>query len=358
MAALTLLKRLISTPSHSREEAATASIIEGWLADNHINKSDLKRLNNNVLAYSKGFFSTESSKKQILLMNSHHDTVKPAASYTRDPYSADVEDGKLYGLGSNDAGASVVGLMSAFVTHYPESDKFPFRIILAITAEEEVMGENGIRSLIETELKGVAMAIVGEPTLLDGAVGERGLVVLDCVASGKSGHAARDEGENALYKAVRDIEKLRTFKFAKESSILGPIRMTTTMIECGTQHNVVPDSCKFVVDCRTTDAYSNVDFVELIRGELESSVTPRSTRINASALDCDHPLLRAAESLGAKAYISPTTSDMALMPWPALKIGAGDSARSHTADEYVGVDEVERGVVFYTEMVKKLSEIL
>ncbi|MFR9588987.1 MAG: M20/M25/M40 family metallo-hydrolase [Rikenellaceae bacterium] len=358
MQALELLKKLISTPSHSREEGATASIIEGWLSNKGVAQSDIKRLNNNILAYSKGFFAEENSTKQILLLNSHHDTVKPAASYTRDPYSPDVEDGKLYGLGSNDAGASVVGLMSAFVAHYPTSEALPFRIILAITAEEEVMGENGIRSLIDTELKGVAMAIVGEPTLLDGAVGERGLVVLDCVAEGKSGHAARDEGENALYKAVRDIEKLRTFQFEKESELLGPIRMTTTMIECGTQHNVVPDRCKFVVDCRTTDAYSNVDFAKLIDSVLESSATPRSTRINASALDKNHPLLQCAEALGAKAYISPTTSDMALMPWPALKIGAGDSARSHTADEYVGVDEVERGVAFYTEMIKKLSEIL
>ncbi len=358
MEALELLKKLISTPSHSREEGATASIIEGWLSDHSIASEDQKRLNNNVLAYSRGFFSEQNRAKPILLLNSHHDTVKPAASYTRNPYSADVEDGKLYGLGSNDAGASVVGLMSAFVAHYPTSEALPMRIILAITAEEEVMGENGIRSLIDTELKDVTMAIVGEPTLLDGAVGERGLVVLDCVAEGVSGHAARDEGDNALYKAMRDIEKLRTLKFDRVSELLGDIRMTTTMIECGTQHNVVPDRCKFVVDCRTTDAYSNADFVELVASKLESNITPRSTRIGASALDRKHPLLVAAEALGAKAYVSPTTSDMALMPWPALKIGAGDSARSHTADEYVGVEEVAQGVAFYRDMIKKLSEIL
>ncbi len=358
MRELDLLKKLISTPSHSREEDSTATIIESWLSENGVEKSNLKRFNNNILAYSKGFFTAENTAKKILLLNSHHDTVKPASSYSRDPYSADIENGRLYGLGSNDAGASVVGLMSAFVSHYPSSESLPFRIILAITAEEEVMGENGIRSLIDTELKGVAMAIVGEPTLLNGAVGERGLVVLDCVAEGKSGHAARDEGDNALYKAIADIERLRNFRFERVSELLGDIRMTTTMIECGTQHNVVPDRCKFVVDCRTTDAYSNAEFVELISRELKSSVTPRSTRIGASALDKNHPLLRAAESLGATAYVSPTTSDMALMPWPALKIGAGDSARSHTADEYVEVREVEQGVEFYTNLIKKLSEII
>ncbi len=349
--ALELLKRLIATPSISREEGATATIIYDWLAERGVEPT---RKGNNILCYSRGF---DRAARPTLLLNSHHDTVRPAASYTRDPYTPTIEEGRLYGLGSNDAGGSVVGLISAFVAHYPTSDTLPFNIILAITAEEEVMGEGGIRSLIGAELSDIDMAIVGEPTGLDAAIGERGLVVLDCVAKGRSGHAARDEGENALYKAIRDIERLRSFEFERRSSLLGDIRLTTTMISCGTQHNVVPDECRFVVDCRTTDAYSNQEMVDLLAGELESTITPRSTRISASALDREHPLLRAAMELGAKPYVSPTTSDMALMPWSSLKIGVGDSARSHTADEWVEVEQVERGVKFYTEIIDKLSHI-
>ncbi len=343
-----LLKKLISTPSHSREEAATATIIEGWLNDRGV---ETKRLGNNILARSIGFSQEE---RPTLLMNSHHDTVRPAASYTRDPYSPDTEGDKLYGLGSNDAGASVVSLMNTFVEYYRKP--LPFNLLLAITAEEEVMGEGGIRSLYE-EFGKVDFAIVGEPTGLNAAIGERGLVVLDCVAEGRSGHAARNEGENALYKAIRDIEKLQSYKFEKESQLLGPIKLTTTMIECGTQHNVVPDKCKFVVDCRTTDAYTNQEMVDILTGELESTIKPRSTRITASALSTQHPLLKAAVALGAEPYVSPTSSDMALMSWPCLKIGVGESARSHTADEFVCISEVERGVEFYKKYIEKLAQI-
>ncbi len=342
-----LLKKLISTPSHSREEVNTAAIIEGWLNDRGV---ETKRLGNNILARSVGF----SPECSTLLMNSHHDTVRPAASYTRDPYSPDIEGDILYGLGSNDAGASVVGLMSAFVEYYRK--ELPFNLLLAITAEEEVMGEGGIRSLYD-ELGDIDFAIVGEPTGLDAAIGERGLVVLDCVAEGRSGHAARDEGENALYKAIRDIEKLQSFKFDKESELLGAIKLTTTMIECGTQHNVVPDKCKFVVDCRTTDAHTNQQMVDILAAELESTIKPRSTRITASALAMDHPLLKAAVELGAKPYVSPTSSDMALMSWPCLKIGIGESSRSHTADEFVKISEVEKGVKFYINYIEKLAQI-
>ncbi len=342
-----LLKKLISTPSHSREEANTAAIIEDWLQKRGV---ETKRLGNNVLARSIGF----STERPTLLLNSHHDTVRPAASYSRNPYSADIEGDILYGLGSNDAGASVVGLMSTFVEYYDKT--LPFNLLLAITAEEEVMGEGGIRSLYD-ELGSIDFAIVGEPTGLDAAIGERGLVVLDCVAEGRSGHAARNEGDNALYKAIRDIEKLRSYKFEKESQLLGPIKLTTTMIECGTQHNVVPDKCKFVVDCRTTDAYTNQEMVNILAGELESTIKPRSTRITASALATDHALLKAAIELGAKPYVSPTSSDMALMPWPCLKIGIGESARSHTADEFVMVSEVKNGVKFYKNYIEKLAQI-
>ncbi len=342
--AVELLKKLISTPSISRDEAATATIIESWLTQRGI---ETHRYGNNILAYSQGF---DPNLRRTLLLNSHHDTVRPAASYTRDPYSPTVEGDRLYGLGSNDAGASVVGLISAFVEWWDKP--LNINLLLAITCEEEVMGEGGIRSLTE-QLKCVDMALVGEPTQLQAAIGERGLVVLDCVAHGISGHAARDEGENALQKAVDDILKLREFKFEKCSELLGDIRLSTTMIEAGTQHNVVPDRCKFVVDIRTTDIYTNQEVVDILRGALSSELTPRSTRITASALSSDHPMLRAALDMGSRSYVSPTTSDMALMSYPSLKLGVGDSARSHTADEYVLLSEVERGVEYYKKYIEK-----
>ncbi len=341
-----LLKSLISTPSISRDEGATATIIESWLEERGV---ATHRYGNNVLAYSAGF---DSSKRKTLLLNSHHDTVRPAASYTRDPFAPTVEGDKLYGLGSNDAGASVVGLMNAFV-HWHEKP-LNINLLLAITCEEEVMGEGGIRSLTE-QLKCVDMALVGEPTQLGAAIGERGLVVLDCVASGVSGHAAREEGENALQKAVDDIIKLREFKFEKRSELLGDIKLSTTMISAGTQHNVVPDKCTFVVDIRTTDAYTNQEVVDILQSELASTITPRSTRITASALDESHPMLLAAKELGAEPYVSPTTSDMALMSYPSLKLGIGDSARSHTADEYICLSELSEGIEFYKKYIEKLS---
>ncbi len=344
---LELLKTLISTPSISRDEAATATIIESWLAQRGV---ATHRYGNNVLAYSAGF---DPSKRKTLLLNSHHDTVRPAASYSRDPFAPTVEGDTLYGLGSNDAGASVVGLMNAFVEWWDKP--LNINLLLAITCEEEVMGEGGIRSLTE-QLRCVDFALVGEPTGLDAAIGERGLVVLDCVARGVSGHAARNEGENALQKAVDDIVMLRGFEFEKRSKLLGDIKLSTTMIEAGTQHNVVPDVCRFVVDIRTTDAYSNQEVVDILQQNMSSEITPRSTRITASALDGEHPMLLAAKELGATPYVSPTTSDMALMIYPSLKLGIGDSARSHTADEYILLSEVERGVAFYKKYIEKLSQ--
>ncbi|MFI3301618.1 MAG: M20/M25/M40 family metallo-hydrolase [Rikenellaceae bacterium] len=342
-----LLKTLISTPSISRDEAATATIIESWLGERGVTTH---RYGNNVLAYSAGF---DPSNRKTLLLNSHHDTVRPAASYTRDPFAPTVEGDTLYGLGSNDAGASVVGLMNAFVQWWDKP--LNINLLLAITCEEEVMGEGGIRSLTE-QLRCVDFALVGEPTGLDAAIGERGLVVLDCVARGVSGHAARNEGENALQKAVDDIVKLRTFEFEKRSELLGDIKLSTTMIEAGTQHNVVPDVCRFVVDIRTTDAYTNQQVVDILQSEMQSTITPRSTRITASALDEEHPMLLAAKELGATPYVSPTTSDMALMSYPSLKLGIGDSARSHTADEYICLSEVAEGIEFYKKYIEKLSQ--
>ena len=233
----------------------------------------------------------------------------------------------------------------------------PFNLLLALSAEEECMGEHGMRALLP-QLGRIDMAIVGEPTGMQAAVGERGLVVLDCEARGKSGHAARNEGVNALYIALDDIARLRTFRFDRRSDLLGPIGIAVTQIAAGTQHNVVPDTCRFVADVRTTDAYTNEETVEILRRALRSEVTPRSTRIRASALDAAHPLARAAAAMGRESYVSPTTSDMALMPFPSLKMGPGQSSRSHTADEFVLLSEIEEGIGIYEKFIKQLAETL
>lgn len=345
--AIALLERLIATPSTSRDESGTADLLFAYLQDKGANP---ERLANNIVARSAGF----DPSRPTLLVNSHHDTVRPAASYTRDPYAPTIEEGRLYGLGSNDAGASVVCLVQTFLAWREAA--LPFNLVLAITAEEECMGENGIRALLPT-LGRIDMALVGEPTSMQAAAGERGLLVLDCEAHGRSGHAARNEGVNALYIALDDIAKLRAFRFEKESGLLGPIGIAVTQIEAGTQHNVVPDTCRFVADVRTTDVYTNEETVEILRNVLQSDVAPRSTRVRASALDAAHPLMQAALAAGRKSYVSPTTSDMALMPFPSLKMGPGESSRSHTADEFVMLSEIEEGVSVYNQFIEKLSKI-
>lgn len=346
--AVELLKRLIATPSLSRDEARTAELISGYLAEHD---AAPERLANNVWVRSDGFDPT----RPTLLMNSHHDTVRPAASYTRDPFAPTVEGDRLYGLGSNDAGASAVCLIQTFLTF--RTRKLPFNLVLAVSAEEECMGENGMRALLPA-LDRIDMALVGEPTGMQAAAGERGLVVLDCTAHGKSGHAARGEGVNALYIALEDIARLRSFRFERESELLGPVGIAVTQIEAGTQHNVVPDTCRFVADIRTTDAYTNEETVEILRGTLRSQAVPRSTRIRASALDAAHPLARAAQAARRRSYVSPTTSDMALMPFPSLKMGPGESSRSHTADEYVLMSEIGEGIGIYEEFIRQLAGIL
>ena len=345
--ALELLRRLIATPSHTRDEGATADLLCAFFDERGI---AVERLHNNIIVRSKGY----QAGRKTLLLNSHHDTVRPAASYTRNPYAPTLEEGVLYGLGANDAGASLVALIELFLAYYDRA--LPFNLQLLLSAEEECGGEHGIRACYD-HLQDVEMAIVGEPTSMQAAIAEPGLVVLDCEAKGRSGHAARGEGVNALYIAIDDIQKVRTFQFEHTSAILGPVRMTATMINCGTQHNVVPDSCRFVVDVRTTDTYTNEEVVELLRAALQSEVTPRSTRIRASVIDEQHPLVRAAVKAGAKPFISTTTSDRTLLPFPALKIGPGDSARSHTADEYVLVEEIEQGIATYVEIIENLAQL-
>ncbi len=344
--ATALLKQLIAVPSTSRNEADTAAVLYNHLVESGI--ATVRRLYNNVYARS----SRWDDAKPVLLLNSHHDTVKPAAAWTRDPFTPVVEGDRLYGQGSNDAGASVVSLIAAFKYYYDK--ELPFNLLLAISAEEEVTGEHGIRALLP-ELGRIDMAIVGEPTQLQAAVGERGLVVLDCVSHGRRGHAARNEGVNALYIALDDINVMRSYQPPVVSSLLGPVKFTVTMIESGTQHNVVPDECKWVMDVRTTDAYTNEQIVELVRGVVKSDVTPRSTRIRASAIDESHRLVATAVAMGSKPYVSPTTSDMSQMSFPSLKIGPGDSARSHTADEYIRLAEIGEGIDFYIDYLSRLS---
>ena len=345
--AIGLLDRLIATPSVSRDEAATADIVEAFLKA-HV-KGEVKRIYNNVYVRTPLWNDT----RPTLLMNSHHDTVKPSASYTRNPYEPTHEEGRIYGLGSNDAGASVVSLIAAY--RYMEMQELPYNMLLAISAEEEVMGEHGMRALLP-ELGKVDMALVGEPTGMQAAVGERGLVVMDCTAHGVRGHAARDEGVNALYKAMEDIERIRGYRFERTSPLLGDIKMTVTQISAGTQHNVIPDECRFVIDIRTTDAYSNEETVAIVQQLLESDAKERSTRVHASAIYAEHPLVKAATAIGRETFVSPTTSDMALMHGiPSLKMGVGQSARSHGADEYVMENEIEEGIKVYIEFLRELN---
>lgn len=343
--AVALLEQLIATPSPSRDEARTGDLLFAYLSEHG---AAPERIAHNVVCRSEGF----DPGQPTLLLNSHHDTVRPAASWSRDPYTPTLEGDRLYGLGSNDAGASVVALTQTFLAL--RDKPLPFNLLLALSAEEECMGEHGMRALLPA-LGRIDMALVGEPTGMQAAVGERGLVVLDCTAHGRSGHAARGEGINALYIALDDIALLRTFRFERQSELLGLVGIAVTQIEAGTQHNVVPDACRFVVDVRTTDAYTNEETVAILGSALRSEAVPRSTRIRASALDAQHPLARAAHRTGRRAYVSPTTSDMALMPFPSLKMGPGESSRSHTADEYVLLPEVDEGIRIYEQFIENLT---
>ena len=352
--AIELLQRLIATPSLSGEEGATADILAAELTERGV---EVRRHHNNVWALSRGF----DAKKPTLMLNSHQDTVKPSAAYTRNPFEPTIEEGKLYGLGSNDAGASLVALLTTFCNNY-DTSALPYNLLLALTAEEENMGERGMRSFLphlrEQGIK-VDMVLVGEPTSMEAATAERGLVVLDCVAHGKSGHAARNEGENAIYKAMCDIERLRNYRFERCSEQLGEIKISVTQIAAGTQHNIIPDECRYVVDVRTTDAYSNEEVVALLQGAIEGEAKPRSTRVRASAIALDHPLVRAAKAIGRNTFLSPTTSDRAIMQGlAALKMGVGESSRSHTADEYVLLSEIEEGIAIYQQLLDELKHTI
>jgi len=343
--AVHLLKQLISTPSFSKEEAGTAGVIEAFLTARGVAP---RRVGYNVWAQGKYF----DPGKPSILLNSHHDTVRPNKDYTHDPFSAFETDGKLFGLGSNDAGGCLVSLIATFLHYYERAD-LKYNLIIAATAEEEISGLNGIAALLPA-LPGIDFAIVGEPTLMDMAVAEKGLMVVDCTVPGKSGHAARDEGENAIYKALPDIEWFRTFQFPLVSEFLGPVKMSVTVINAGTQHNVVPASCTFTVDIRINDCYTHEEVLDIIKRYVACEVKPRSTRLRSSSIDINHPIVAAGLKFGLTPYGSATMSDKALMPFPALKIGPGDSARSHMADEFIYLDEISQGIDLYIKLLKEL----
>ena len=341
-----LLRELISTPSFSKEEDQTAGVIARFLGTQGIEHS---RILNNVYAYNKHF----NASLPTILLNSHHDTVKPNKGYTLDPYSPIEKDGKLYGLGSNDAGGPLVSLIATFLYFY-EKQGLPFNLLLAATAEEEISGFNGIEMLLP-HLGKIDFGIVGEPTKMQMAVAERGLLVLDCTATGVAGHAARNEGENALYKALDDIQWIRNYSFSKVSPLLGPVKMTVTVIQTENRaHNVVPPTCQFVIDTRINELYTFEEVIETITQNIKSTISPRSTRLRSTSIALDHPLVISGQKLGRTAYGSPTTSDKALMSFPTLKLGPGDSARSHTADEFIYVNEIVEGIELYVKLLSNL----
>jgi acetylornithine deacetylase len=342
---INLLRSLISVSSLSRNEQEAAQIIRNFFTELGIPYSI--QVNN---TWVKNKFWKDGLP--VILLNSHIDTVKPASGYTRNPFSADIEDGILYGLGSNDAGGALVTLLAVFV-HFYETENLPFNLIYAASAEEEISGTNGLESILP-ELGKLDLAIVGEPTKMQMAIAEKGLMVLDCTSHGKSGHAAREEGENAIYKAIADIEKIRGYKFEKVSHVLGAVKMSVTVINAGTQHNVVPDQCSFVVDVRTNEYYSNQRAFKIISELVDSDVVPRSLRLNSSGIPVTHPIVQRGIALGLSYYGSPTTSDQAVIPYPSIKIGPGDSARSHTANEYILVSEIEEGFNIYIDLLTNL----
>ncbi|MCI5580984.1 MAG: M20 family metallo-hydrolase [Phocaeicola plebeius] len=342
--ALTLLQTLIRIPSISREEEQAADFLQNYIEETGIMTG---RSGNNIWCISPMF----DTRKPTLLLNSHIDTVKPVNGWRKHPFTPKSENGKLYGLGSNDAGASVVSLFQAY--RYLSSTEQNYNLIFLASCEEEVSGKNGIESVLP-QLPPIALGIVGEPTEMQPAIAEKGLMVLDVTAHGKAGHAARNEGDNAIYKVMKDIEWFRTYRFPEESSLLGPVKMSVTQINAGTQHNVIPDLCTFVVDIRSNEFYSNEELFQAISQQISSEAKARSFRLNSSRIDIHHPFVQRAISLGKVPFGSPTLSDQALMKFPSVKIGPGKSSRSHTADEYILVSEIEDAIATYIQLLDGL----
>lgn len=345
--AVELLKKLISTQSFSREENQTGDILEEFFREQNI---PFRRKINNVWARNQHF----NPALPTVLLNSHHDTVKPNPSWTLNPFEPLIRDGKLYGLGSNDAGGCLVSLLATFCYFYYRND-LKFNLLIVASAEEEISGVNGLELLLkENDLPEIDFAIVGEPTQMHLAIAEKGLMVLDCVAHGKSGHAAREEGDNAIYKAIRDINWIQNYSFPKVSPVLGPVKMSVTIINAGKQHNVVPDACSFTIDCRVTEQYSLEEVFEVIDKHTESEIAARSIRLKPSSISEDHDIVKAGLELGRTTYGSPTTSDQAVLSCQSLKLGPGHSERSHTADEFIYLSEIEEGIDLYIKMLGKV----
>lgn len=344
-----VLSTLISIRSLSKEEEPALNFMQSILKSYEINfKTEL----NNVWAKNKYF----DSNKRTILLNSHLDTVKPNKGYTRDPFQPDIENGKLYGLGSNDAGGALVSLLGTFLHFFNEKD-LPFNLVFAASAEEEISGKNGMEFLF-SRLPKIDFAIVGEPTLLDIAIAEKGLMVLDCKSIGKSAHAARNEGVNAIYEAIKDINWFSNYIFPEKSEATGSVNMSVTLIKSGSQHNVVPSECDFVVDVRVNDKYTNQEVLEIIKSNVSCNVSARSTRLNSSGVDDANPIRLVAEKLNINTFGSPTLSDQSLMPCESVKMGPGDSSRSHTADEFIYIDELEQAIPKYIAVLTQLGEEL
>ena len=344
--AIDILKGMISRPSFSRDEGLVADFLQQtWeKAGYKVNRSG-----NNLWLIAPGF----DIEKPTLLLNSHVDTVKPASGWTRDPFTPEeTDEERLYGLGSNDAGASIVSLYECF--RVLSEKEQPYNLIFLASCEVEVSGKNGLESVL-SKLPPIAFAVVGEPTGMRPAVAEKGLMVLDCVSIGKSGHAARNEGINAIYLAMKDMEWFHTYQFPEKSDFLGPVKMSVTMIHAGTQHNVVPDRCEFTVDIRTNEFYSNERLFELIKQQVGCEVKVRSFRLNSTRTDMNHPFVQRALLLGKTPFGSPTLSDQALMPFPSVKMGPGDSARSHAADEYIELMEIREAIDTYVRLLDGLE---
>ena len=340
--AIALLKALIETPSFSSEEDQTALLIENWFTQNNI---PFERENNNVWAFNKHF----DKNKPTLLLNSHHDTVKPNQGYTNDPFEAIVNDGKLYGLGSNDAGGCLVSLLATFV-HFYSNENLPYNLVMVASAEEESSGKNGLNSVLK-HLPELECAIVGEPTLMQLAVAEKGLLVLDVIVKGTASHAAHNNPDNPIYNAIPVIEWFKNYQFEKISEVLGPVKMTVTQVSAGKQHNVVPAECHLVVDIRVNDCYNNKEILETVRQHVTAEINPRSMHLNASSIPVSHGLVQAGIALGRTTYGSPTLSDQSVLSCKSLKLGPGETLRSHSANEFIFINEIEEGIQLYIKIL-------
>lgn len=343
--AVNLLCRLIEIPSISRDEKSAADTLAQIMQNDYL--MDVQRDGNNLWCLAKGY----SEERPTLMLNAHIDTVRPTTAWKREPFKATIEDGCIYGLGSNDDGASLVSLIQVFRALM--NTDLPYNLLLAVSAEEEVSGKNGMEHLL-TQLPKIDVAIVGEPTGMHPAIAEKGLMVLDLTAHGVSGHAARNEGDNAIYHAMDDIAWFRNFRFPKESSLLGPVKMTVTIVNAGTQHNVIPSECTFTADVRSNELYSNEEIYEIVKENVKSDVKARSFRLSSSRIDIGHPIVRKAIALGRRPFGSPTLSDQALMRFPSLKMGPGESSRSHTADEFIKISEIKEAISIYLSILQDL----